>query len=183
MTLAMLSRIGQGSAIIGLVVGVTASGARAAAATGPTRAPAVQSVLDCRAIEDGAQRLICFDKAVGAMAQAEVKGDLVTIDREQRRTVRRQAFGLTLPSLAMFDRGERPEEADRITAKVAEAYRGGSGKWMIKLDDGALWRQIDDNQLYPTPRAGSTARIRKASLGSFFMNLDGQQAIRVHRDN
>lgn len=164
-----------------LVAVMTAGAAMAAGA--PTRAPVVQTVLDCRKVEDGVQRLACYDKAVDGMAQAEAKGDLVTVDREQRRAVRRQAFGLNLPSLAFFDRGEKSGEADRISAKVASASRNAGGKWVIRLDDGAVWRQIDDNDLYRTPHAGSTANIRRAALGSFFMNLDGQQAIRVHRDN
>ena len=143
----------------------------------------MQSVLDCRAIADGAQRLACFDKAVGAMAQAEQAGDLVTIDREQRRAVRRQAFGLTLPSLAMFDRGEKPEEADRITVTLRRAVQNGDRKWIITLDDGAVWRQIDDGELEPPPKPGTKAVIRRAALGSFMIRIDGQSSIRVHRDN
>jgi hypothetical protein len=152
------------------------------AAEAPTRAPAMQSVLDCRAIADGVKRLACFDKAVGEMAKAEQTGDLVTIDRGQRRTVRRQAFGLTLPSLAMFDKGEKPEEANRIDVTLARALRNGSGKWVITLDDGAVWRQIDDGELEPPPRPGQKAEIRRAVLGSFMMHINGS-AIRVHRDN
>jgi len=153
------------------------------AAESPVRAPAMQSVLDCRAIVDGVQRLACYDKAVGAMAQAEKTGDLVTIDREQRQTVRRQAFGLTLPSLAMFDRGEKAEEADRITVTLARAFRDGDRKWVITLDDGAVWRQIDDGELEPPPKPGAKAVIRRAMLGSYMMRIEGQDSIRVHRDN
>ena len=161
----------------------TMTAAAAVAATSPSRAPAVQTVLDCRKIDDGAQRLACFDSAVAAMAKAEAAGDLVTVDRAQRRAARHQAFGLALPSLAFLDRGEKPEEIDRITAKVAAASRNAYGKWIVKLDDGAVWRQIDDNEVERSPRAGSTAEIRRASLGSYTMKLDGQFAIRVHRDN
>jgi hypothetical protein len=152
-------------------------------AEAPTRAPAMQTVLECRAIVDATQRLACFDKAVDAMAKAEQAGDLVTIDREQRRTVRRQAFGLTLPSLAMFDKGEKPEEANRIAVTLARASRNGAGKWLIALDDGAIWRQIDDEVLEPPPRAGQKAVIRRAALGSYMMRIEGQSSIRVHRDN
>ena len=35
----------------------------------PNSAPAIQSVLDCRKIDDGPERLACFDKAVMAMEQ------------------------------------------------------------------------------------------------------------------
>lgn len=154
----------------------------AAAAPAPDRAPTVQSVLNCRAVADAGQRLACYDRAVDAMAQAETSGDLVTIDREQRRAVRHQAFGLTLPSLAMFDKGEKPEEADKITVTLAGAGRNGDGRWIITLDDGAVWRQIDDTELEPPPRAGSKAVIRKGVLGSFFMKIDREPQIRVHRD-
>jgi hypothetical protein len=149
----------------------------------PTRAPSIQAVLDCRKIQDDAQRLACFDKAVAAVDRAETSGDLVTIDREQRRVVRRQAFGLNLPSLAMFDKGEKPEEVDRVSAVVAHASQGPEGKWTVTLDDGAVWRQTDDGELVRRPHGGSAAVIRKGMLGSFFMAIDGQPAIRVHRDN
>ena len=179
-----MTRLGAGqNAAWALAALLLASGASAAPPAAPGRAPAVQSVLDCRKIEDSAGRLACFDSAVAAMARAETTGDLVTVDRAQRRAARHQAFGLSLPSLAFLDRGERPEEVNRITAKVAAASRNPYGKWIVKLDDGAVWRQIDDNEVDRPPHPGSTAEIRRASLGSYTMKLDGQFAIRVHRDN
>ena len=160
-----------------------ATGATAAKVDKVTRAAAVQTVLDCRAITDADKRLACFDGSVAAMADAEVKGDLVTIDRAQRREVRRQAFGLVLPSLAMFDRGEKGEDADRITTTVAEASRGPTGRWMIELEGGARWRQTDDTDLFKTPHKGSLAVVRRGALGSFFVKIDGDSAFRAHRDN
>ena len=117
------------------------------------------------------------------MVTAETRGDLVTIDREQRREVRKQAFGLTLPSLAMFDRGEKSEEADRITSTVVEAAKGPNGRWLVQLEGGATWRQTDDTDLYKTPHKGSVAVVRKGALGSYFMKIDGDTAFRAHRDN
>ncbi len=153
------------------------------AAAGPGRAAAVQTVLDCQKIDDGPQRLACLDAAVAAMARAESAGDLVTVDRAQRRAARHRAFGLPLPSLAFLDRGEKPEEVSRITARVVGASFNPVGKLIVKLDDGAVWRQIDDNAVEQSPHPGSTAEIRRAALGSYTMKLDGQFAIRVHRDN
>lgn len=170
------------AAIFGVTLAaICAVGAPAVAAT-PARPPAVQGVLDCRGIEDGVRRLACYDKAVAAMDQAEASGDLVTVDREQRQAARRQAFGFVLPSLAFLDRGEKAEEVDTMTAKVRSASQDPFGKWTIQLDDGAVWRQIDDNALDRPPHAGSTAEIRRAALGSFRMKLDGQFPIRVRRD-
>jgi hypothetical protein len=164
-------------------LGVVGFSSFAQAAKSVALAPAVQAVVDCRVLVADSQRLACFDKAVGAMTAAETSGDLVTIDREQRRAVRRQAFGLALPSLTLFDRGEKPEEVDRLAVTVSSAARNARGQWFIKLEDGALWRQTDDAEIYPAPKTGSKALIRKGALGSFFMSIDGQPSIRVHRDS
>jgi hypothetical protein len=162
------------------IAGTAAEAARPARAV---RAAQVQTVLDCRTVADSAKRLACFDGAVAAMADAEVKGDLVTIDREQRREVRRQTFGLSLPALTLFDRGEKGEDADKLTATVAAASKGPTGRWLIQLDGGAVWRQIDDTDLFKTPHKGSVAVVKRGALGSFFMKIDGDSAFRAHRDN
>lgn len=177
--IAKVSKAGLLAAVAVLAIAPSAL----AAEPPPRTSPLVQSVVECRAIADAGQRLACFDAAVAKMAEAEGKGDLVTLDREQRRDVRRQAFGLTLPSLSIFDRGEKPEEADRATFTVKQAWRGKDGKWVFRLETGAVWRQIDDNYLTHDPHDGSVADIRKAALGSFVMKVDGQLALRVHRDN
>jgi hypothetical protein len=167
------------------VCAIAAFSARAFAAPAPTPAPApiVQAVLDCRGLPDATERVACYDKAVDGMAKAQTTGDLVTIDREQRRAVRRQAFGLTLPALSMFDVGEKPEEVNRIKATVKSASQDPYKKWIIILEDGGVWRQVEAGEVDNPPHPGSTVAIRKAALGSFFMNIDGQSAIRVRRDN
>jgi hypothetical protein len=153
------------------------------AAPAPSSAAAapVQAVIACRSIAVDAQRLACFDKAVAAMGEAQTKGDLVTLDREQRRTVRRQAFGLSLPAFNLFDRGEKAEDVDRLTGTIASAREDGFGKWTVRLQDGAVWVQTDDSALGRPPHAGSTVVISKGVLGSFFMKIDGQQAVRARR--
>jgi hypothetical protein len=171
------------AAFLGLCCVAASGAATAAKIDKAARAAAVQTVLDCRALTDGAKRLACFDAAVAAMEDAEAKGDLVTMDREQRREVRRQAFGLSLPAFTLFDHGEKSEDVDKLTAQVAEASKTGTGRWVIRLEGGATWRQIDDTDLYKTPHPGSVAVLRRAALGSFFMKIDGDSAFRVHRDN
>lgn len=173
-------RIGTLSAAAGLACSILAG---AALAEAPFRAPAVQSVLDCRKIDDATQRLACYDKAVSVMQTAEDTGDLVSVDRQQRTAARHQAFGLTLPTLSFLDRGEKPEEVDHITAKVVSAWQVAYGKWVVRLDDGAVWRQIDDNVLDHPVHAGSVAEIRRGVLGSFTIKIDGQFPFKAHRDS
>jgi hypothetical protein len=156
---------------------------RARAEQPPMRAPTVQAVIDCRKLEDPGQRLACYDKTVAAMTDAEAKGDLVSIDRAQRREARRQAFGFALPSLSFLERGDRPDEFNHIDDTIASAYQNGEGRWVFRMQSGSVWRQTQDEETFRKPHEGSSARISKASLGSFMMSVDGQPGIRVHRDN
>jgi hypothetical protein len=146
------------------------------------QAGVVKEVTECRKLTDGVQRLACYDAAVAKMETAQAKGDLVTVDREQRSTIRRQAFGLTLPSLSVFDKGEKAEDISVQTFKVESASMNADRRWIIRLEGGQVWRQIDDNSLFKSPHAGSEAVVRKGALGSFNMKIDGQQQIKVHRD-
>jgi len=144
--------------------------------------PAIfKGLMDCKAMADPSERLACYDAAVGALDSAEQKGDIVVVDREQAKAVRRQAFGFTLPSLAMFERGEKPEELNEVSLGVERAYRSGEGKWTFELEGGAVWTQNDSETLFREPKKGSKVEIRKASMGGYFMNVDGQRAIRARR--
>lgn len=154
-----------------------------AVAATPKPAPAVQAVVDCRKIDDGAQRLACYDAAADALAKAQSSGDLVTLDREQRRAARRQAFGFTLPSFSFLDTGEKPEETDRLEETLASASQDYEGKWTFVMQDGQVWRQIDDEFLSRKPHAGSKIEIRRAMIGSYMLTVDGQPGVRAHRDN
>ena len=159
---------------------VFASGGAVGADTVGT-ASAVKAVIACRDVADSTQRLACYDKTVGDMAGADAKGDLITIDQEQRKTIRHQAFGFTMPSFTLFDKGEKPEEAKQASFKVTQAWQDLEHHWNFKLETGAVWRQTDDNELYHDPHAGSTAVITRGAMNGFFMKVDGQQAIRVMR--
>ena len=157
--------------------------ALAAGAAVPKPAPTVQAVVDCRKIDDSAQRLACYDAAADALAKAQSNGDLVTLDREQRRAARKQAFGFQLPTLAILDTGEKPEELNRIEETLAAADQDYEGKWRFVMQDGAVWRQIDDEFLSRKPHAGSKVVIRRAMIGSYMLSVDGQPGVRAHRDN
>jgi hypothetical protein len=147
-----------------------------------SRAEVLKGLSACRAIGDATARLECYDRAAAAVDRAEASGDVVVIDRAQARAARRQVFGFNLSALSILDRTAPKDEVNTLSSTAAGAYRNGDGKWVIILDDGAHWRQIDDADLSRSPHAGSVIRIRHASLGSFVMNIDGQPYIHVHRD-
>lgn len=146
------------------------------------RAKELQALTDCRKVTDPTQRLACYDQAAGALDQAEAKGDIVVVDREQARKVRRQAFGFSLPSMSMFSRGEKPEEVSSADGVIASARKAVTGKWVIKLEDGAVWTQIDLTEIPIDPKAGEKVKIRSASMGSYLMSVGNQRAVKVRRE-
>jgi hypothetical protein len=154
----------------------------AKAAEPPSRAEVVKQLSACRGVADASERLACFDKAAAALDTAEASGEVVVVDRAQARAARRQAFGFNLPTLAIFDKAATQEELNTVTAMIAGAYRGAGGRWVMQLDDGATWLQTDDAELSREPRPGSAVRIKRATFGSYMMNIDGQPSIRVRRE-
>ena len=145
------------------------------------RAAAFQNVLDCRAVKDDTARLACYDAAAASMGQAETRGDIVVIDRAQAEAAHRESFGLSLPSLDFVTKALKPDEVNRVEGAVRAAKADVNGKWTLTLADGAVWRQISGDLTRP-PKSGSKVEIRKGSIGSYLMNVDGQPSIKVHRD-
>jgi len=151
---------------------------------GPMPNPAIlEALIKCRTVPDNAERLACFDKAAAAVERATSNGDLVALDREQRRQARRQAFGFLLPSLSFLERGEKTGEINHLTATAADVGRNAVGEWVITLDDGAVWRQSEPVELGRRPHKGSKVEISKGVLGSYFMTIDGEGAGKAKRES
>ena len=153
-----------------------------AAAAEPERPPILSRVVQCRSITDPTERLACFDREVAAMDAAEASKQLVIMDRQQIRKTRTSLFGLTLPNLGIFGDDKLDEGgASRIETTIKSVRADAYGKFIMELADGARWIQIDSRNLAIDPRAGHKIVIRKASLGSYLANVNGQTAIKVRR--
>jgi hypothetical protein len=169
--------------LIGLTVaaGLLAVSAAFAGTAGSPLPGAVQRLLDCRTVAPDAARLACYDRAVNELGRLLAAGEIVVVDKERVATVKRQAFGFTLPSLTVFDRGDKPAELAEISAVASRAWRQGDGRWAVELEDGAVWAQTDDERMDRDPHAGSNVQIKKAAMSSYFMKVDGQRALRARR--
>lgn len=145
------------------------------------RAAPVQQIYDCRTIADDAARLACFDRTVAALVDAETKREVTIADKETVTKTRRGLFGFSLPRIGLFGGGD-DDELKELEAVVKSASIDRSGKYRIVMEDGAVWQQIDTTALPRQPKPGQTVKIRAASMGSYFANVDGQRAIRMKRD-
>jgi hypothetical protein len=138
-------------------------------------------LMACRAISDSAARLACYDAAAGAIDTAERQGDLVVIDRAQAEETRRQLFGFEVPTLPRLFSGAPQAEIESIETTLQSASQLSESRWVFRLADGSVWRQIDSDPVRFQNRAGQEVRVRKASLGSFLLTVGNSRAVRVRR--
>jgi hypothetical protein len=145
------------------------------------RPEALERLVACRAITENTARLACYDAAAGAFDTAQQQGELLVIDRAQANETRRQLFGFEAPSLPSLFGGNATPDIESIETTLQSASQGGDGRWVFRLADGGVWRQIDSEPVRFQNRSGQEVRVRKASLGSFMMTVGGSRAVRVRR--
>jgi hypothetical protein len=162
---------------------VAAAAAAKPAQPAPTRPEAFEALVKCRAIAEDSARLRCFDQASAAMEQAAARRDLVIVDRAQVRQTRRTLFGLELPRLPFFGGGDddKAEEVTSIDGVVASAFQNGNGQWVVRLEDGGTWAQIDDKPIAIWPSRGNKVTVKRAAMGSYMMRINGQPGVRAKR--
>lgn len=163
-----------------LVTAVLASSAAAQpkAGAGPE---VLQQLVACRDAPNDAAQLACYRQATEALVRAEAAGDVVVVDRGEVRKLRQQAFGFSLPSLSLFDKGESEAELNSVAGQVRSARQDPTGRWVLQLDNGGTWTQVDTTPLRTTPKGGMPVVITRAALGSYKMKVGDQAAVRARR--
>jgi hypothetical protein len=138
----------------------------------------------CKAIADSVARLACYDKAVVELEQAVASKQVYLADKEEIKRTRKGLFGFSLPKLGLFGGDDSSDESNQIEAVIAKSYQasGRNGPWTMILEDGAKWVQTDGD-LFPYPKAGQPIKIRKATMGAFVANVNGQRGVHVERKN
>ena len=147
--------------------------------TPPAANPGVlDQVYSCRGISDEAQRLACYDGAVGRLQEAQNTGNLVAVDRGQAQEMDRDAFGFSLPSLSRIFGGgnsggggsssasttpqfERIEEIQMTVESVTHRRNMPS---TFRMTNGQVWVQID-SEVARNVRQGGTVTVRRANAG------------------
>jgi hypothetical protein len=165
-------------ALVAIALTLTAGGALAQTSPEPD---VIKALKACSAIKTDGERLACYDKAAQSVTKAQETGEVIIIDKQSARAARRQAFGLELPTLSILDRGADKAETETLQAVVKVARTDAEGRLVMTLEDGAVWRQIDDRSLGKPPKPGATVEIRKAAMGSYLMKIGSQPPIRVRR--
>ncbi len=146
-------------------------------------ASTAQQMQACRAITDPQQRLACYDRQAGAVANTSAAP---APSAEEVAARKRAEFGLSqaqiIDSRPKVPDPARPAEIEvnEVAGTVAAVTRDILGRYTIRLSDGARWRQREADNIRE-PRVGDPVRIRRAALGSFFANIKNERAVRFER--
>ena len=158
---------------------------------------AEEALTQCRQIEAIEERVACYDKIVDSQYPMD-SGDSVETSTPPElvaaETVPDEPATETVPDAqSLFGTSDAEakrivettlaiEQIDQIEAVVTGVRRSVSKKLTVALDNGQIWRQLDNQPLHL--KSGEAVIIRKASLGSFLMEKkSGSRSIRVKRAN
>lgn len=140
----------------------------------------------CRAIAADVERLACFDRVSAVLVAAADEGDLSVVNREEVRKTRRTLFGFALPDLGIFGGGDKAREKDEadevevLTTTVASARTTSAGI-EITTAEGAVWLIPNPPRRLMTPRPGQPVELRKGTLTSYFIRINGQGGVKARR--
>lgn len=141
----------------------------------------LESLKSCQAIETDAERLKCYDTAVGRVVAASEEGEVRLVDREDVKKTRRRLFGFSIPDLGIFGGGDE-EDMDLLQSKVTRIVSTGRKSVTFEIEEGSVWT-ISDTPARVMRRLepGASVEFKKAALGSFFIRVEGLTGVKGRR--
>jgi hypothetical protein len=169
-----------------------------------TTAETLRALDQCASLADEHQRLACFDQlgpqvkaALGRMGAAsgpptaqeqknwfgfDLGGLFGSAPAQQTTPDKFGGEALAAPPPAPGEPAP-PEALDHISAKVTDFSYTPFGKFIIFLDNGQVWRQVEgDADKADFARSGNTVTIERAMLGSYSLTInDSSKMYKVKR--
>jgi hypothetical protein len=156
-----------------------ASTDRSTAATDLAGAPAGRIVW----IEAGRLQQKRVAQIVGALLGAVDSGDVRLIDREQVRKTKRQLFGITMPDIDILktDDNAEAEVSELFETTIASGRQTGPTTWRFTTAEGAVWEINNPPRKLAPINAGDKVAFKRASLGYYFIRINGQIGVKGRR--
>lgn len=168
-----------------LVVGVGCASALAVMAQPALQGSAVliAGLRACRALTASAERSACYDAKVDALLGALDSGDVRLVDREQIRKTKRQLFGITMPDIDILNGDGKDEEeiSGLFETTIASGRQTGPATWRFTTAEGAVWEINNPPRKIAPIAAGDKVVFKKASLGYYFIRINGQLGVKGRR--
>ncbi|RNJ62711.1 MAG: hypothetical protein EDM03_08620 [Porphyrobacter sp. IPPAS B-1204] len=143
----------------------------------------IDGLRGCRNVAGDRERAACYDGAASALIGAVDAGDVRLVDREQVRQTRRQLFGSSAPELDILKSdGKSAEEAtDLLETTIVSAVKTGLASWRFTTAEGAVWEINNPPRKIAPIMPGDKVVFKKASLGFFFIRINGQIGVKGRR--
>lgn len=136
----------------------------------------------CQSIAEDIARLACYDSAVGRVVTATEEGKVRLIDKEDVEETRRGLFGFSLPKLKLFGDEEEGAELDILQTIVTKVNFEGRNTVLLTVEEGgAVWRIPGADYRTLQTKPGDAVEFKKASLGSYFIRINGRMGIKGRR--
>lgn len=146
---------------------------------GPGGEATVEQLKACRAIADSEGRLACYDREVGVMIAATEQGTLQVVDQKDVEETKRGLFGFTLPKVKLF--GGEDDALTELETTIVSVRRDGREGWAFTTAEGSVWRIFESRMGWKPPQPGQTVVLKRASMGTVFIRVNGQIGVKGKR--
>ncbi len=144
-----------------------------------------QTLSDCVAVSDDAERLACYDRVTKAARRDERPAPPAAPPSAAEAPAAAPAPMPEPPSADPADFGFENQKVTKGTQEIESRYDGSftgwSGKTLFRLENGQVWKQAQNGRVsYRAERPVIT--IKRAAFGSFRLHVEGlNRSIRVKR--
>ncbi len=146
--------------------------------------PLVTKLESCTTITDDAERLACFDREVGALVGAANEGDVKVVEKDEINKARKKLFGYSVPDAGIFkaDSKEEKEANNRLTSTITKVRQVSSKEWHIWIEEGnARWRLKNNSIRFRAPKVGDSVEFKPATMGTYWIRVNGRKGVRGNR--
>lgn len=149
----------------------------------PSSASLLDGLRKCRSVAGDSDRAACYDGTVNALLGAVDAGDIRLIDRAEVRKTRRQLFGTSAPELDILksDGKDEDQNPDLLETTITSAVRTGNASWRFTTAEGAVWEINNPPRKIAPIMPGDKVVFKKATLGFFFIRINGQIGVKGRR--
>ena len=157
--------------------------------TTAVRAEVSSSLAECMSIEPELARVQCYDRVLGRSTNDGVKGsetsDFVDSDRDVRQPEVEVREAVSTPIAAPRSGNDQfgfdePRDTRPVTAVIEEVKTLPHGQFVLTLDNGQVWREIEARQRARFS-AGQPITIRRKRFAYWLTNEDTGFSNRVKR--
>lgn len=143
--------------------------------------PMISKLETCMQIADDAERLACFDREVGELVGATNDGEVRVVETEEITEARRKLFGFSVPDVGLFSGGD-DDASDLLQSTITRVQKVGRNEWHFWIEEGnAKWRMKNNSIRARAPKVSDSVEFKRATLGTYWIRVNGRKGVRGNR--